>query len=304
MDEYLNLRLNHVITSATSSYACLQRIGWGGTAETYLVLAKAGSLRGQIFAMKIFRRLSKPDWRTNFLDEVKFLQSCDHPAVMRVFDEGLYLDEHPFVVAEYLPSTLGDAIRIRPKMTEKMAYTLQMLSGLEYLATEAVSVVHRDIKPANIFIKGGSCVIGDFGLIKRTKVDRDPRFDRELIKASFGPRMPRSYRTPDLIDYFKGGPAPTVKSDIYQLGLVLAEMFRDRGANIQKPMKADDFTEPIELWPYFVPGGLGKPIKDLIEWMLAEDAAKRPNAHEILPQWQDLFLVAAARSDALEGRVL
>ncbi len=250
--------------------------------------------------MKIFRRLSKPEWRENFQEEIKFLQGRDHPAVMRVYDEGLYLEQHPFVVAEYLPSTLGTEMKSRPKMVEKIAYALQMLSALEYLASDDVSVVHRDIKPENIFIKGGSCGVGDFGLIKRTKSSRDPEFDKDLVQASVGPRMPRSYRTPDLVAYLQGGPDPTVNSDVYQLGLVLAELFG--GANIQKPMSSE-FTDPIELNPFFIPGSLGKPIKDLIGLMLDENRDERPEAAELLPQWQDLFLDAGRRADALDGRV-
>jgi serine/threonine protein kinase len=120
MGEYLNLRFRQVIKSQTADYTCLQRLGSGGTAETYLMLASAGSLRGQLFAVKVFRRLSKPDWRQNFLQEIQFLQGCNHPAVMRVFDEGLYLDEHPFVVAEYLPNTLGNVVRGTQPMMAKI----------------------------------------------------------------------------------------------------------------------------------------------------------------------------------------
>jgi serine/threonine-protein kinase len=264
------------------------------------MIATSGPLRGQIFAIKIFRRLSKPEWQLNFLDEIKFLQNCDHPAVMRVFDEGLYFDQHPFVVAEYLPGTLEHVLRTAPLMMAKMAYAVQMLSELEYLALERVAVVHRDIKPANVFIKGGSCVLGDFGLMKRIKAD--PSIDREMLKESLGPRMPRNYRTPDLINYLKGGPPPTGRSDVYQLGLLFAEMFS--GSNPQRPMKADDFTEPIELTPFKIPGGLGEPIKNLIEPMLRGDPAERSSTAELLPTWQDLFLEAASRAHALDGRVV
>jgi hypothetical protein len=72
----------------------------GGTAETHLMLATVGRLRGQLFAVKVFRRLFKPEWQANFLEEIAFLQGCDHPAVMRVFDEGIFLDKRSFVVAE------------------------------------------------------------------------------------------------------------------------------------------------------------------------------------------------------------
>ncbi len=299
MDEYLNLRFPEVIKSQSADYTCLQKLGVGGTAETYLMLASAGSLRGQLFAVKIFRRLSKPEWRQNFLNEIKFLQGCNHPAVMHVFDEGLYLDEHPFVVAEYLPGTLGNVLRTAPPMMAKMAYAVQLLSALEYLATPSITVVHRDIKPANIFIKGGSCVLGDFGLMKRLTVNRE--LDQEMLRASVGPRMPRNYRTPDLVEYYMGGPVPTEKSDVYQLGLLFAEMFS--GNNPQKPMTTGDFAEPIELRNFFIEGGLGKPLKDLILPMLDSDPAKRPTAANLVIPWQGLFLEAAKRSHALDGRV-
>lgn len=301
MEDYLDLPFRAVLKSqGGSDYTCLQQLGLGGSAETYLMLATAGLLRGQLFAVKLFRRLSKPEWRASFLDEIKFLQTCDHPAVMRVFDEGLYLDQHPFVVAEYLPSTLGNVLRTSPLMMPKMGYAIQLLSALEYLALERVSVVHRDIKPANIFIKGGSCVLGDFGLVKRARVNLTN--DRAMIKESLGPGMPRGYRTPDLIDYLRGGPPPTSGSDVYQRGLVFAEMFS--GANPQRPMKTGDFTEPIELDPFAIRGGLGQPIHDLIEPMLHPDPAQRPSATELFPKWQDLFLEAAKRAHALDGRVV
>jgi serine/threonine protein kinase len=299
MDEYLNIRFSEVVKSQAADYTCLQRLGVGGTAETYLMLATAGPLRGQLFAAKIFRRLSKPDWRKNFLDEIKFLQACNHPSVMRVFDEGLYLDEHPLVVVEYLPNTLGNVLRTAPLMMAKMAYAIQLLSALEYLSLPDITVVHRDIKPSNVFIKGGSCVLGDFGLMKRLSVNRE--LDQELLKISVGPRMPRNYRTPDLVEYYKGIPAPTEKNDVYQLGLLFAEMFS--GTNPQKPMTTSDFAEPLELKSFFIQGGLGKPLKDLIEPMLDPDPLKRPTASELIVPWQSLFLEAAKRSHSLDGRV-
>lgn len=298
MGEFLNLSFRQTLASEVALYNCMQRLGVGGTAETYLVLASDGPLRGQLFALKIFRRLSRPEWRNNFLAEVKFLQGCNHPAVMRVFDEGLFLDENPFVVAEYLPNTLSKVLSAAPPMMAKMAYALQLLSALEYLAMPEITVVHRDIKPANIFIKGGSCVLGDFGLMKRLSVNRE--LDQEILAASAGPRMPRNYRTPDLVEYYKGGPAPTGKSDVYQLGLLFAEMFS--GTNPQKVMTTDNFAEPVELRSFFIPGGLGKPLKDLIVPMLDSDPATRPSAAELFRPWQALFLEAAKRAHALDGR--
>ncbi len=123
-----------------------------------------------------------------------------------------------------------------------------------------------------------------------------------MLKASIGPRMPRQYRTPDLVAYYKGGPVPTVQSDVYQLGLVFAEMFS--GSNPQKPLKAGDYAEPVELNDFYIQGGMGGLVKTLIRPMLDDDPAKRPTAAEMVEPWQGLFLEAAKRSHALDGRVV
>lgn len=101
-----SIRLNFgqgVVSQSETSYKALQSLGIGGNASAFLVLATSGQYHGQLFALKVFRRLSKPERRESFLKEIEFLASCSHPAIMRVFDEGVYKDRYPFVVADYLP---------------------------------------------------------------------------------------------------------------------------------------------------------------------------------------------------------
>jgi eukaryotic-like serine/threonine-protein kinase len=279
-------------------YVNLRRLGTGGSAETYLVLATSGPLRGLQFAAKIFRRLSKPEWRTSFLEESSFLRTCSHPAVMRVFDEGIYREEHPFVVAEFLPQTLSSAMRKRTTFSDKLSYALQLFSALEYLASLDTPVVHRDIKPTNIFIKGGSCVLGDFGLMKHLVAN--PSLDREFLQESTK-GMPRNYRTPDLVEYLKGGPLPTSKSDVFQTGLVLAELFT--GSNPLQPIAADDFDAPIALDPLGnVDDPLWEHVKVGIQWMLAINPGDRPAPDAMLDLWREDFLAAVKRDRARARR--
>ena len=186
-----------------------------------------------LFAVKVFRNLSRPDRRHSFLEEARFLQTCDHPAIIRTYDEGVYY-ENPFVVMEYLPRTLAQVMRRGCGIVEKVAFAIQLVSALEYLDSLDPKVVHRDIKPPNIFIKGGSCVLGDFGLMKR--LTDDP----SIIKESLGPGMAYYYRTPDLVAYLRGGAPVTTKSDVFQLGLVLAHLFT--GWNPEKV--SHEFTDP------------------------------------------------------------
>lgn len=280
-------------------YRNIQWLGAGGNAETFLVVATTGQAKGVPFALKIFRNLAKPERRESFLNEVRFLQQCSHPSVMRVFEDGLLQDKFPFVVAEYLPNTLQQAIRSeRIPTAVKVSYTLQLLSALDYLASLEKPVIHRDIKPQNIFIKGHSCVLGDFGLMKLANVDE--REDQEVLKESLGAGMPARYRTPDLVNYLNVKGRPTTQSDVFQLGLVIAELFT--GRNPQRPARR--LADPVELNPLgTVPGAMSAAIGNLVERMLIMDSKVREPAAGFIDPWQGVFLSAIERAHALEGRV-
>ena len=191
-----------VVADSGSTYTALQLLGRGGNASTYLMQATTAPFTGISFAVKFFRRLSKPEWQAAFLREADFLESCNHPAVMRYFDRGVARDANPFFVAEYLPRTLRELIRAgRLPTVAKLNFATQLMAAVAYLAARIPPVAHRDIKPENIFIKGESCVLGDFGLVKFLPGVED---DRAVIKESAGPGMPRGYRTPELVAYLRG----------------------------------------------------------------------------------------------------
>lgn len=286
-------------------YKWVQTLGAGGNGIAFLAMCSTPPLKGDLVAIKVFRRWSKPERRQAFLEEISFLQACQHPAILRIFDRGEYklgggsLETAPFVVAEYLPYTLRTAMRgNRLRMVDKVSFAMQLLSALTYLATLEPQVVHRDIKPENIFIKGGSCVLGDLGLLKRL-VATDTVDDKELVKTSIGVGMPFYYRTPDLVAYLNNGTPLTLKTDVFQLGLVLAELFSGRN-----PLRAPtDFTDPIELGPVgWIDGKYGAGIAAQIRRMLELDPAKRPSAAELIDGWEAIFREVVDATIETEGR--
>lgn len=283
-------------------YSNLQLLGQGGAAATYLMVAESGANAGNPFAVKIFRRVSRPERRDQFMHEVRFLKDCEHPGVLRVYDDGTYLEHHPFVVVEYLPRTLLDVVRGgRAALVDKLSFALQLVSTLNYLGQLHPPVIHRDIKPQNIFVKELSCVLGDFGLMKRLD-DSTDKIDEEAFKQSVGPGMPFYYRTPDLVDYFRDGALPTTKSDVFQLGLVLALLFT--GRNPQRRAEHDDFRSDVRLEPLgTIRGAFGEQIAGIVKSMLEYDPNNRPTTTALLEAWRGLFFEAAKRIHAVEGFV-
>lgn len=296
--------LHRIPSGSNNYYRVLQRLGEGGNSHVYLVEAITGPNKGVLFALKIFIRVQDATRLGRFAREVDFLIECDHPAVMKVYDkgesvhsEGGQVTSFPFVVAEYLPRTLYDAMRSGLNMIEKLTFTLQLLSGISYLCTKTAPIIHRDIKPENVFVRGKSCILGDFGLMKvLTDNDED---DKDYAIESIGPRLPRFYRSPDLVNYCRGKSDLTIKADVFQLGLVLAEMFTGKC-----PLKAaKNIYDEVELDPLLPIGGSqGAAISAQLERMLELSTEKRPFAHDLIDVWEGIFLEAVKVSFQLEGR--
>ena len=151
------------------TYEKVGNAGEGGIGKVAIALATTGPRKGVLFAIKVFSPGSreKEEWKQAFMREVHVLRDCDHPAIVRVFDEGVVQDGRPFFVMEYLPATLW-AVTRDGKLNDlaKLSIVMQLLSALDYLSRRDPYVVHRDIKPKNIFLKDAElCVLGDFGLI-------------------------------------------------------------------------------------------------------------------------------------------
>jgi serine/threonine protein kinase len=293
---------NDELIGASTRYRVVHTLGSGGNAVTVLVVGQTGVNAGLPFAAKIFRRLSQDDRAERFASETKLLEVLQHPAIMRTYDRGVYAvagkDDwvaYPFLIAEYLPLTLTAVLGPRSRIMRKVFYAMQLLAGLAYLAAE--DIVHRDIKPANIFLKGESAVVGDLGLHKSLRTSA-PDITEPLLLS--GRAMAAHYRTPDLVAYSRRESELTPKSDVFQLGLVLAELFT--GFNPSK--RSEDLLGPVLLWPIGrIPGAYSGRIKTMLAAMLQYDVVTRPSAETALAEWSRLFFELVEPASRLDGTV-
>ena len=206
-------------------YRIMQFLGSGGNGEVYLAISTKGKWQGIVLAVKFVFKIEDKERLAQFEKEKKFLTTISHPSIMKIYAEGSYyatsLDKSiPFVVCDYFLDRLDWKIRNKKlRHTEKLIYITQLLSALDFLEKTSPQIAHRDIKPQNIFIKGYTCVLGDFGLMKDLS-EISSSEEGDFFKKSKGAGMPRSYRTPDLVKYAKNKVALTTASDVFQLGLV------------------------------------------------------------------------------------
>ncbi|MFH4963684.1 protein kinase [Gaetbulibacter sp. M235] len=299
---------NNITVNSTDgqSFRTIQFLGEGGNCQVYLAMATKGTLKGVLFAIKFFLKSNDEGRLLQFNKEKSLLIEVTHPAIMKIYCEGKYYstilkDYVPFVVADYFPDRLDQRLsNNRLGLMEKLIYITQLLSALQHLDGRNPKIVHRDIKPENIFLKGYSCVLGDFGLMR----DLDPKAldeDGNFMKQSDGPGMPKYYRTPDLVSYAKKEKSLTTKSDIFQLGLVAAKMFTGRN-----PLKrCNDKLDKVELEEIGnVPGISGELIKDIIRKMLVMNPEDRGDLEELLDSFDGVLKETANKHLDIDGFVL
>lgn len=282
------------IKSPNYWYNTVQHIGEGGSSHTYQCIrsiersdnGEFAEGAGNTYVIKFFTSVSKDERKRRFLAEREFLKETDHPSILKCLDSGTwnpdYTEEaYPFYVSEYMPTDLNDVLDSdRPTpIPKKVSYAVQLLSALVYLEEHDPPIVHRDIKPRNIFFSADSCVLADFGAM------REGKSQSGVVKNSSDEVLP-SYSSIDMFVYEKTGEPITHKSNVFQLGVVLTELFTGI-----KPISIGEDSYRINtignvLVPESYPNDLGSRLKDQLNSLLRGDPDKRPSARDVIEEWR------------------
>jgi eukaryotic-like serine/threonine-protein kinase len=177
------------------------------------------------------------EFLARFRREARVAAGLSHPNLVSVydFDAG---DQRPYLVMEYVAG--GDLRQRLAKGGEGVEVERlagELLAALRHI--HAAGVLHRDVKPQNVLIgEDGRAQLTDFGIAQ-------PR-DATSITQTGNVLGTERYIAPEVL---RGEP-PSERSDLYALGMVLAEVART---------------------------GVGFGIWELIDSLRSEDPLDRPS---------------------------
>jgi serine/threonine protein kinase len=181
----------------------LERLGLGAQAEVFR--AWDPGLRREV-ALKLLRSGHDDD---ALMEEGRHIARVRHPHVVTVHGIDRRDDRVGLWMELVRGSTLEHGVVTSGPYDAARATALGLEIGGALDAVHAAGLLHRDVKPANIVRDAaGRHVLADFGLGVRV----DP-----TLPAPPGPSGTPMYMAPEVL----AGASPTVRSDVYSLGLVL-----------------------------------------------------------------------------------
>ena len=263
-------------------YRVEQVLGYGGMGVVYR--ARDLKLDAEIALKRIRPDRFSPERRETLRREIILARKVTHENVCRVYDL-VDVNGEEFVSMEYLPGrTLKDIEqkeRILP-LGRGLAIAKAMCNGLA--AAHRIGVLHRDLKPENVMVgEDGKPRLMDFGIAVES--------GGFIPHGETVPGTPQ-FLAPELLQ----GAAPTVRTDVYAMGVVLYEMFTGR-----VPIDDDNTARLVRRIVREAPPSVASLRPDLprdLAAILDRAVAKDPEA-----RFPDALALADAIA-AFEGQVL
>ncbi|MER7891918.1 serine/threonine-protein kinase [Micromonospora sp. NPDC094482] len=209
-------------------------------------------------------------------DQARFLREAraagrmsSHPHVVDLFDVGVTVDQHPYLIMELCDGSYAERMRTSPlDAAETRDLGIKIADALAH--SHAAGVLHRDVKPANILYSHfNPAVLADFGLAVLAEV-RDASVTLEVLTPAYAP--------PEMFSH--SPPSPAV--DVYALCATLYAVMHGRPPRWQTERNPSLVTV-LEMFNQPIPGLPGVPdeLIDVLRAGMANDPDHRPTAVEL-----------------------
>ena len=109
------------------------------------------------------------DYEARFAREALLTARLQHPAIVPVYEAGVWEDGSPFYAMKLVSGkSLEAAVRERATLAERLELLPHVIDVVEALAyAHERRIIHRDLKPANVLVGAyGETVVIDWGLAK------------------------------------------------------------------------------------------------------------------------------------------
>ncbi|WDZ87933.1 serine/threonine-protein kinase [Micromonospora cathayae] len=246
----------------------LQVFARGGYATVYRAVQISV---GREVAVKVENRtLDNERDQARFLREARAAgRMSSHPHVVDLFDVGVTVDQHPYLIMELCDGSYAERMRTSPLgPVEARDLGVKIADALAH--SHAAGVLHRDVKPANILYSHfNSAVLADFGLAVLGEM-RDPTVTMEVLTPAYAP--------PEMFSH--SPPSPAV--DVYALCATLYAVMHGRPPRWQAERNPSLVTV-LELFNHPIPGLPGVPdeLIDVLRLGMSNDPQDRPSAIEL-----------------------
>jgi serine/threonine protein kinase len=240
----------------------------GGYATVYRAVQQS---IGRDVAVKVENRTLDSD-----RDQARFLREAraagrmsSHPHVVDLFDIGVTVDRHPYLIMELCDGSYAERMRTAPlSAAEACEVGVKIADALA--DAHQLGVLHRDVKPANIlYSRFGEPALADFGLAVLAE-HRDPSVSLEVLTPA--------YAAPEMFRH--SPPSPSV--DVYALCATLYAVMRGKPPRWQADRDPSLITL-LELFAEPIPDLPGVPadLTDILRRGMANDPEDRPSAQEV-----------------------
>lgn len=192
------------------AWRLVERLASGGMG-TVFVAERADQLYRQRVAIKLLRGSADATIGRRMAAERQLLAQLQHPAIARLYDGGTTPAGQPYLVMEYVEGVALDRYCLdqQPDLRARIELFQKVCRAVE--AAHRQLVVHCDLKPANVLVQAnGEPVLLDFGIARALGAGAE---------QSDGFCTP-AYASPELV----AGGAVTTASDVFSLGVLLAEL--------------------------------------------------------------------------------
>lgn len=203
--------------------------------------------------------------------EARLAASLDHPSICTVHGVD-FLGEEPFLVMAYIKGLpLSRVIRGRRSVsvTTALDFARQIAQAVQHAHERGV--IHGDLKSSNVMIgPNGHVTILDFGLAVRADLCNGGEVASTRRSPSGGAAGTVPYMAPEIL---RGQP-PSVRSDVWALGVLIFEMVVGRrpfGGRTPYEMAANILANRRTRMESLVPGSL----REVIDRCLSIDPAGR-----------------------------